>query len=430
MWWWNTGHEYRAGYNLRSHLIAAEAVLRSRIPEDEMSSTRNCECGFSIKDSDLDAIGRILGMELVLYAHTWANEIFTLTVRMRYQPVSVVNLLFTTLGGGHYDVLFKREPSEPLTSVIDVDAEDAGIAIEGVGVGVRDVPVATTNTVAPECRPTEDVAPSGRAHEEDPLVAGLASYGRSSMSAACLNINVECPKHHLASLFGHTQKSRRYGAYHPDPYYQWEKSYGISVDVCTLICSILTSMATFLVNATELPSSCNAFGELTEALPTSRKSRIVPDREIKRRCRNMEATCGEIQVAFCLRVRHCFATSQQSIYTLCVNWFQVPRTEDCSAKAFNDGIGRFGFRMPTQPLLASLAGTSTIRSRIHLASLLTLLWNELSGNTSSHIMRGTQRLRCWSVPWRRWPCGENFRGSTRFWSSKIPGERGRQLGLS
>ena len=34
---------------------------------------------------------------------------------------------------------------------------------------MRDVPDATTNTVA------EDVAPSGRAHEEDPLVDGLAS---------------------------------------------------------------------------------------------------------------------------------------------------------------------------------------------------------------------------------------------------------------
>ena len=75
-WWWNIGHEYRAGFNLRSHLIAAGAVLRSRIPEDEMSSTRTYEYGFSIENSDLDAIGRVLGMELILHAHTWANEIF------------------------------------------------------------------------------------------------------------------------------------------------------------------------------------------------------------------------------------------------------------------------------------------------------------------------------------------------------------------
>ena len=103
-WWVEKGDEYRAGANDGSHIIAAAAVLRCRMPESHWGSHRPYEFGHSISDADIDVIGKdLVGVRFNIHVRDKRGTVYVEHVGQTSPEVAVIHLVYTASGGGHYD---------------------------------------------------------------------------------------------------------------------------------------------------------------------------------------------------------------------------------------------------------------------------------------------------------------------------------------
>ena len=152
-WWMGMGEEHRSGATTRAHILAAAAVLRSRIPESEAQDINIYEDGHSIDDIQRDALGILLRCTLLGYRippHSrWLGA-----PEDRHRTVG---LLYQTRGGGHHDVLVDR-----ITDPIGVASGSCASADHDAAAA------ASSATACGEQGPDMSAAPGKRPRREPP----------------------------------------------------------------------------------------------------------------------------------------------------------------------------------------------------------------------------------------------------------------------
>ena len=100
-WWDKVGNDYRAGGSGRTELIAAAAVLRSRIPEEAVTNFAVYDYGHSVADQELEALARMLGCCLRVHVRTRELPDHVQTLGSTSAFSSTVAMMFADRGGGH-----------------------------------------------------------------------------------------------------------------------------------------------------------------------------------------------------------------------------------------------------------------------------------------------------------------------------------------
>ena len=88
-WWEKIGDEYRAGASSGEHIIAAAAVVRSRIPE-EMCAPEVFQFGHSLDGDHLGALGKVLTMCFKVHAHMPRQPLQILTLGQTNKPAATI----------------------------------------------------------------------------------------------------------------------------------------------------------------------------------------------------------------------------------------------------------------------------------------------------------------------------------------------------
>ena len=113
-WWTSAGEAYRGGSNDGPIIIAAAAVLRSRIDERAGDCTSKWKFAHSLDAEDLGHLATdIIGCRIDIHARVGGRRAITCTsVGVLSGYTSVVNMYFTFGGGGHFQHLQRREKPE------------------------------------------------------------------------------------------------------------------------------------------------------------------------------------------------------------------------------------------------------------------------------------------------------------------------------
>ena len=143
-WWVKMGEKYREGSNDGDVVIAAAAILRSRLPEDKVPSPSVFEFAHSIDDELLGVLGVVLSFRFVIHVQVQRQPPHTITVGTSSSPTTTIDMLFRSRGGGHYDLLsgFSEAARSTVIEIDDSDVDAAAGSAAGT-VGTSSSPTRT-----------------------------------------------------------------------------------------------------------------------------------------------------------------------------------------------------------------------------------------------------------------------------------------------
>ena len=125
-WYDEMGKAYREGDSDGATIIAAAAVVRSRLPEDKVNTIRKFEFAHSLEEEDVDVLTNLLGVRAHIHVQVSGIPPYSVIVGRQDRPVTTVGMLFTDRGGGHYENLSGYEHDDMDGFLGEISSDDDG----------------------------------------------------------------------------------------------------------------------------------------------------------------------------------------------------------------------------------------------------------------------------------------------------------------